>query len=188
MSTGSEFQLAEVPYDRTSTQHHRRLHEREGDSTNAVRLSDSAAVTRNQVDTIEAFATLACCNKSHGRPKAEFLPPRSHDVDVGSAHRDPGNRCHDGDILVRLPGRASPSPTALRHRLIERSNHPTDITRVQVAATNCREVTRPDDSSVVRCEVFEPIVQVIDFINSHVTTVAIALVEQAATSGVGLSG
>ena len=151
-----------------------------------MRFADSVAIARNQVNTIEAFATLACGNKPHRCPQAELLPTRRHHTGVGSAHRDPCNRCHDGVILVRLPRRASPGPTALRHRLIERSNHPTDITRVQVAATNCREVTRPDDSSVVRCEVFEPIVQVIDFINSHVTTVAVALVEQATTSGVRL--
>jgi hypothetical protein len=36
-----------------------RLHEREGDSADAVRLADSVAVTGYQVDTIEAFAALS---------------------------------------------------------------------------------------------------------------------------------
>ncbi len=49
-------------------------HERERDATDVVRFADSVAVTRHQIDTIEAFATLACCNKPHRRPQAELLP------------------------------------------------------------------------------------------------------------------
>lgn len=117
------------------------------------------------------------------------LPPSlAHGRWVGGAHHHAGDRADHAVVLVGLPGRATPAPGAVGHRLVEADDGAAHVCRVQVPTADVVEVATPHHPHPVGRKLRFAPVEVVDLVDRHVAAVAVALVEQPTGSGARLRG